>query len=489
MRGLRINQMNKYDLVVGLEVHVQLSTRSKLFVADKNSYGDEPNTNISPITLAHPGTLPILNKTAVEYAVKLGLACNCEISQHNTFDRKNYFYPDLPKGYQITQDSNPICLKGEVKITTTEGPKSIMLHHMHLEEDAGKSMHTEGSNSSLIDYNRSGTPLIEIVTEPDMSSAEEAAAVLSEIRKLVRFLDIGDGNMEQGSLRCDANISLKPKGAKKLGERVEIKNMNSIRNIQRAIQYEVKRQSALLDEGKKILQETRGFNDETGETIGQRTKEGANDYRYHPDPDLVKVVISDTWLNEIRSSLPKLPNQLNEEFVRGYNLGIETATMLSNEKETSDFFIEMTKICNHPKAIANWIIGPIKKYLNKSGTNISSLPVSYDQIGELIDLTVSEKVSFSMASNRIFPKLLEDSTQTAEKIALQLNLIQNSNTDFIEEIADDVISTFSDKVDAYRNGKKGLLGMFVGEIMKKSKGKANPKLVNEILLKKLNTNR
>jgi len=477
---------SKYDLVVGLEVHVQLSTLSKLFVADKNSFGDQPNSNMSPITLAHPGTLPLLNKKAVEYAVKLGLACNSKIGQYSTFDRKNYFYPDLPKGYQITQDVSPICIKGGVKIHTSMGEKIVQLHHMHLEEDAGKSMHDPKTGSSLIDYNRSGTPLIEMVTEPDMNSAEEAGALLSEVRKMVRFLGIGDGNMEQGSLRCDANISLKPQGAKQLGERVEIKNMNSIRNVQRAIKSEIERQSQLLDDGQVIIQETRGLNDDTGETFSQRRKEAVNDYRYHPDPDLVPVIISDEWLDKIKKSMPKLSNELKNEFINDCGINKDVASILSNDKETADYFIALTQGNKHYQAISNWIIGPIKKYLNETGTNISSFPVNHQKISELINLTMTDKLSFSVASNQIFPKLLKDPSLSAIKIAEELNLIQNSDDDFIETITDQVLDAFPEKVLAYKKGKKGLLGMFVGEIMKQSKGKANPKMVNDILLKKLN---
>ncbi len=477
--------MNKYDLVVGLEVHVQLSTRSKLFVADKNSFGDEPNTNMSPITLAHPGTLPMLNKTAIEYAVRLGLACNSTIGQYNTFDRKNYFYPDLPKGYQITQDAHPICIKGGVKISTTTGEKTVQIHHMHLEEDAGKSMHDPNSNASLIDYNRAGTPLIEIVTEPDLSSAQEAAALLVEVRKMVRFLGISDGNMEEGSLRCDCNISLKPTGTTTLGNRVEIKNMNSIKNVQRAIQYEIKRQSNLLDKGVIIAQETRGFIDETGETTSQRSKENVNDYRYHPDPDLIPVVISDDWLAQIKADLPKLARQLKAEFMADYKLSEEDATLLTEERGIAHFFLEMTKHCKQYKAIINWIMGPVKKHLNETGISINELPMSYQQLSELIELVATDKVSFSMASNRIFPELIRDNAQTATSIAEQMNLIQNNDTDFLEETVDKVLASFPDKVEAYKKGKKGLLGMFVGEIMKQSKGKANPKMVNELLVKKL----
>lgn len=473
--------LEKYDLVVGLEIHVQLNTESKLFASDVNSFGDSPNTNVSPITLAHPGTLPRPNKAAISHAIKMGLACNCSISSYSTFDRKNYFYPDLPKGYQTTQDQHPICKGGYLDVKSGDGIKRIHLNRIHIEEDAGKSSHDAEHEGSLIDFNRAGTPLIEMVTEPEISTAEEAGNLLTEIRKIVRYIDVGDGNMEQGSLRCDANISLKPKGSAALGKRVEIKNMNSIRNVQRAINYEIKRQSALLDAGKEILQETRGFNDENGETTGQRTKEEANDYRYFPCPDLLPIEVSSDWLEEIKASLPKLPHEVLADLQENYELSAYDAEIIAESKSLADYFYETSKVCSHYKRIANWIIGPIKSHLNENGISIRAFRVGPSLLAEIIALVAEEKVSFSMASTRLLPALIENPSQTALEAANDLQLLQSDDQDELIRIIEEVIASMPDKAAAYKKGKKGLLGMFMGEVMKKSGGKANPKLANKLI--------
>lgn len=475
------NILDRYDLVVGLEIHVQLNTESKLFASDRNSYGDDPNTNVSPITLAHPGTLPRPNKAAVSHAIKMGLACNCDIASYTTFDRKNYFYPDLPKGYQTTQDQFPICKRGYLDVKSGEGIKRIHLNRIHIEEDAGKSSHDAVHDGSLIDFNRAGTPLIEMVTEPEISTSEEAGNLLTEIRKIVRYIDVGDGNMEQGSLRCDANISLKPKGSSQLGKRVEIKNMNSIRNVQRAISYEIERQSKLLDSGQEILQETRGWNDETGETTGQRTKEEANDYRYFPCPDLLPIEVSEEWLEEIRNSLPKLPHEVVSDLQENYQLNAYDAEILAESKSIADYFYETSKICTHYKRIANWIIGPIKSYLNESGTSIKSFKIQPSLLAEIIALVASDRISFSMASTRLLPALIDNPKQSALEAANQLQLLQSDNQDELVKTIEEVVASMPDKAEAYKKGKKGLLGMFMGEVMKRSAGKANPKLANKLI--------
>ena len=478
--------LEKYDLVVGLEVHVQLSTDSKLFVADKNSFGDRPNSNVSPITLAHPGTLPKPNKKAIELAIKMGLACHCEIAKRTTFDRKNYFYPDLPKGYQTTQDENPICKGGYLEVKSGEGIKKIRFNRIHIEEDAGKSMHDAEHEGSMIDFNRAGTPLIEMVTEPDLSSAEEAGNLLTEIRKIVRYLHVSDGNMEQGSLRCDANISLKSKGSSELGQKVEIKNMNSIRNVQRAISHEIKRQSSLLDEGKTILQETRGFNDATGETTGQRTKEEANDYRYFPCPDLLPIEISQEWFDEIKSSMPKLPQELLKEKQEKYGLGLYEAEIITESRDMAEYFIEASEISSNYKAIANWILGPIKGHLNESGKDISEISITPKRLSEIIDLIDQDKISFTAASTRLFPAMIDTPQSSAEELAKKLELFQDSNESELLKTIEEVINGMPDKVDAYKKGKKGLIGLFMGEVMKKSRGKANPKIANKLIEEVLN---
>jgi aspartyl-tRNA(Asn)/glutamyl-tRNA(Gln) amidotransferase subunit B len=473
--------LEKYDLVIGLEVHVQLSTDSKLFASDANSFGDRPNTNVSPITLAHPGTLPKPNKKAIEYAIKMGLACHCKIAEWTTFDRKNYFYPDLPKGYQTTQDEYPICTGGYLDVKSGEGTKRIEFNRIHIEEDAGKSMHDAEHDGSLIDYNRAGTPLIEMVTEPNISTAEEAGNLLIEIRKIARFLDISDGNMEQGSMRCDANISLKPKGSKELGRKVEIKNMNSIRNVQRAIQHEVLRQSQLLDSGQKIAQETRGFDDNTGETTGQRSKEEANDYRYFPCPDLLPIQVTKEWFEEIKASMPMLPGELIEKFQTDYELSLYDAEILTESKEMAAYFEEAASTCSNYKSLANWIIGPVKSYLNDSGMAINEITITPKRLVELIGLVDSDKLSFSIASTRVFPAMIEQPSTSALAIAEQLELLLDNDESELQKTIEEVIGTMPDKVNAYKNGKKGLLGLFMGEVMKKSKGKANPRIANKLI--------
>jgi aspartyl-tRNA(Asn)/glutamyl-tRNA(Gln) amidotransferase subunit B len=479
-----------YETVIGLEVHCQLMTESKLFAQDRNQFGTEPNTNVGPLTLALPGTLPKLNKKAVEYAVKMGLACGCEISQRTIFDRKNYFYPDLPKGYQISQDKKPICNHGGVTISLKgkDGEmveKLIRFHHIHLEEDAGKSVHDGNDVETQLDYNRAGTPLVEMVSEPDLRTAEETGAFVTEIRRLVRYLGISDGNMEEGSLRCDVNVSLRKLGEKKLGTKVEIKNMNSIRNMMRAIIYETRRQVAMLESGDSIVQETRMFEVESGKTYGMRVKETMNDYRYFPDPDLSPVVISDTWLEQIRSEMPELPNDLRQKFTTLYGIPAYDALVLTDTKEIAAYFEGLCSKTQHYKSASNWLMGPVKSYLNDHGSDIGAFPVKPEKLAELIEITEEGLISNSVASQKIFPILLAAPDSSPQEIATSNNWIQNSNTNELEALVDEIIASMPDKVAAYRKGKKGLLGLFVGEIMKKSNGAADPKLVNQLLAQKL----
>ncbi len=477
---------DKYTVVIGLEVHAQLLTESKIYNADAAQFGNSPNTNVSPITLGHPGTLPRLNKKVVEYAIRMGLACESEISRYNIFDRKNYFYPDLPKGYQITQDRTPLCVGGKVTISPKESEdREIRLNRIHIEEDAGKSIHMAGEVDTLVDFNRSGVPLIEIVTEPDLRSPEEAHAFLSEVRRLVRYLGICDGNMEEGSLRCDANISIMPRDADAYGKKVEVKNMNSLRNVQRAITHEISRQVELAERGEPIISETRTFDAASGTTAGMRTKEELNDYRYFPDPDLSPLEVSEEWLDDIRRTLPELPRQLARKYKEVYGLPEYDAEVLTDNQEIARYFDELVKLNDHYKSASNWVMGPVKSFLNESSVQIEDFPIRPDKLAALIDLVESGKVSFTVASQRLFQEMLENTSIGPEALAKELNLIQENDDDAIEALVDEVIRAFPEKVTDYKNGHKGLLGMFMGELMKRGNGKINPKIANELLRKKL----
>ncbi|WP_044172463.1 Asp-tRNA(Asn)/Glu-tRNA(Gln) amidotransferase subunit GatB [Flectobacillus major] len=478
---------DKYEVVIGLEVHAQLQTESKIFAADSASFGAAPNTHISPITLGHPGTLPKLNKKAVEYAIKMGLAVGSRISEYQYFDRKNYFYPDLPKGYQITQDKTPICIGGGLKVKLSTGEKVVRFHHIHLEEDAGKSLHTDNSSDSLIDYNRAGTPLVEMVTEPEIKSSEEAAQFMTEVRKLVRYLNICDGNMEEGSLRCDVNISVMPVGSKVFGTKVEIKNMNSIRFIQKAIDYEVGRQIEAVEAGEKIIQETRNFDPATGRTSGMREKESMNDYRYFPEPDLVPLVISEELLTSVKNQMPALPWELFEKFTKQYGLPDYDAGVLTDSRDIAEYFESTCSFSKNYKAISNWIMGTVKSYLNDHNLSIAEFSISPEKLAQLITIIDEGKVSTSTAAQQIFPEMLTDTQKTPLQIAESKNLIQQSNTDTLQSLIDEVLAANPAKVKEYKNGKKGLLGMFMGDIMKKSKGSADPKVTTSLLQKTLDS--
>ncbi len=478
---------DKYEIVVGLEVHAQLLTQTKLFCGDSASFGGEPNTHVSAITLGHPGTLPKLSKKAVEYAVKMGLACHCEIERHNYFARKNYFYPDLPKGYQITQHTTPICKGGFVVIKTANGDKNILLNRIHLEEDAGKSLHDVDEKNTSIDYNRAGVPLIEIVTEPCLQSSDEAFLYLTELRKILRYTEVCDGNMEEGSMRCDANVSIRLKGEKKLGTKVEVKNLNSIRNVKRAIEFETKRLIELVENGGNVTQETRSFDANNGTTFSMRTKEDANDYRYFADPDLTPFNITDIFLEEIKKTIPALPEELIAKYTSVLMLPEYDARVICDDKETSDFFEKIIKQTTNYKAAANWLIGPIKSYLNENSLLIKDFSVSAETLAQLIQLVDEGKVNFSVASTKILPELIKDKNANPLEVATALNLVQSSDTSEVLIWVEEALAKMPDKVAEYKKGKKGLIGLFVGEVKRISKGKADPKLTNEILLQKLNS--
>ncbi|MDU0370020.1 Asp-tRNA(Asn)/Glu-tRNA(Gln) amidotransferase subunit GatB [Hymenobacter endophyticus] len=478
---------SKYQPVIGLEVHAQLLTRSKMYSADENEYGALPNNNLSVITLGHPGTLPRVNYSAVEYAMKMGLATNCHIRRDNLFARKNYFYPDLPKGYQITQDKTPICHDGHVDIRLTGGEiRKIGVTRIHMEEDAGKSMHLAGETETLVDLNRAGVPLIEIVSEPDIRNSEEAYAYLAEIKKLVEYLGICDGNMEEGSLRCDANISVMLQGAEKFGTKVEVKNMNSFRNVQRAIEHEIERQIAILEAGGEIDSETRGFDATTGTTSGQRSKETLNDYRYFPEPDLPPVIISDEWLHRVQAELPALPQQLYARFTGELGLSDYDANVLTADKDVALFFDELTRLTPNAKAAANWVTGPVKAYLNERALTLDQFPLTPQHLADIIGLIDESKIGHSVASKQLFPYLLDNPKQTAAAAAEAQGLLQQpQEAGALEAMIQQVLDANPAKVAEYRAGKKSLTGMFMGELMKLTGGKADPKMANQLLRQQL----
>ncbi|MFN8249022.1 MAG: Asp-tRNA(Asn)/Glu-tRNA(Gln) amidotransferase subunit GatB [Ferruginibacter sp.] len=475
----------KYQLVIGLEVHAQLLTKTKLFCADSTAFGAEPNTQVSPVSLAHPGTLPKLNKKAIELAVKLGLALHCDIERNNFFARKNYFYPDLPKGYQVSQHTAPICKGGYVSIDTEEGEKKIQLNRIHIEEDAGKSIHDIDPDYTCIDLNRAGVPLLEIVTEPCIHSAQDAFSFLTELRKTLRWLNVCDGNMEEGSMRCDANISIRLNGETKLGNRVEVKNLNSIRNVKRAIEIEKERLIGLSEKGEPIIQETRSFDADNNSTFSLRSKEDADDYRYFPEPDLPPFTVTDAYINEIGSSMPELPNVLKEKYINQLGLTAYDASVISNDKEDADYFAYITEQCSNYKAAANWMLGPLKSYCNEHNISMGSFPLEPGIIAALINMVETGKVNFSNASGRILQELIAKPGEQPLAIAASLNLLQESDSGAIEDWVNEVLSSMPDKVKEYKSGKKGLIGLFAGEVKKKSKGKADMQLVNKLLSEKL----
>jgi aspartyl-tRNA(Asn)/glutamyl-tRNA(Gln) amidotransferase subunit B len=476
---------DKYEAVIGLEVHAQLATASKLFCGDSTAFGAAPNTHISPITMGHPGTLPKTNKKAVEYAIRIGLACNCEIEKDNYFARKNYFYPDLPKGYQISQHTTPICKGGYVTIKTTAGERNVQLNRIHMEEDAGKSIHDLDENFSCIDLNRAGTPLVEIVTEPDLYSAEEAWQYVTEVRRLVRWIGICDGNMEEGSLRCDANVSIRLKGEKELGTKVEVKNLNSIRNVKKAIEYEIDRMIQLVEEGGKVKQQTRSFDASNDTTFAIRDKEEANDYRYFPDPDLAPFHLTESFIENVKNALPSLPLALTKKYQDQYGLSVYDAGQLCDEKETAAFFESVIEHTSLYKAAANWILGPVRQYMNENNIHFANLTLQPTVLAELIKLVEDGKVNFSIASSKILPVLV-NGNESPMAVAESMNLLQVSDTNELDAWIADALNSMPDKVAEYKKGKKGLIGLFVGEVKKQSKGKADPKIVTQLLEQKLN---
>ncbi len=474
-----------YEIVIGLEVHAQLNTRTKIFAADETVFGAAPNTQISPITLGLPGVLPKLNKEVLEKAIKLGLALHCTITEENHFARKNYFYADLPKGYQISQDKQPVCTGGYVEIEVNNERKKISLTRIHMEEDAGKNNHELDEHYSLIDLNRAGVPLLEIVSEPDIRSSDEAYAYVTELRKLVRYLDICDGNMEEGSMRCDANVSVRLKGESAYRNRVEVKNMNSIRNVKRAIDNEVKRQIEIYEAGGTIDQETRGFNPADGSSFPLRSKENAHDYRYFPEPDLPPVVVTQQTIAEIKAKMPQLPKELQEKFIAEYKLSSYDAHVLTDERETALYFLELTRYTKQYKVAANWVINEVKSYVNENNIPLFAFHVSPARLAEIIQL-IDDNIVSSSGAKAIFKAIAEGNAKSAVAIAEALNLVQSSDTDELSRWIESAMAKYPDKVKEYKNGKKGNLNLFMGEVMKLSRGAADPKVTTKLLEEKLN---
>lgn len=477
--------MASFETVIGLEVHVQLATRSKAFCGDDTTFGADPNTQTSIVSLAHPGTLPRTNYQQVAFATRLGLALNCQITRNTTFDRKNYFYADLPKGYQITQDQAPICVGGALDVRLGDAWKSFRIHHIHMEEDAGKSIHTEDPQYSLIDLNRAGVPLLEIVTEPDFRLAEEVDGFMTAMRQLVRYLGVSDGNMEQGSMRCDINVSLRPVGSEELRERCEIKNINSMRYARQAIAYEVERQRAIYEQGGTVRQQTLNFDPETGRTSPLREKEDAHDYRYFPEPDLPPLVLDDEFLRQQQEKLPRLPREWYEHLTGAIGLSDYDANLLTNERSTAELFAALVQEYPQPKALANLVINRLLPWCQDHSIELTDLGATPGQLAEFQKMIDSGAVSNSVAYQRVFPEWIGNPSTSPLQVAESLNVLQNSDESALEEMARDVIKANPDKVKAYQNGKKGLLGFFMGQLMRASKGKADPKVGNALFRKLL----
>jgi len=472
-----------FDVVIGLETHVQMSTNTKCFCSCKVEFGAEPNTNVCPVCLALPGSLPVLNEKALEYAIKASLALNCTVHELSVFARKNYFYPDLPKGYQISQYDKPLATDGYIDIKVDGKTERIRIHRLHMEEDAGKTIH-EGKYS-YVDLNRAGTPLMEIVTEPDITSAVGARLYLEKLRNIMRYIGVSDADMEKGQLRCDVNISLKPKGSDKLGTKVEIKNINSFRFVQKAIEYEIERQSKILKKGGEIVQETRLFDPSSGKTYTMRTKEEAHDYRYFPDPDLIPVKLTKEQIDKIRKTLPELPDEKSERYVKDYKLTEYDADVLVADKDRALFFEEAVKNYDKsPKAIANWIINELLGRLNEQSLDITESPVKPNHIAELVKLIDEGTISTKIAKE-VFDEVFK-TQKSPTQIVEEKGLKQVSDEGEIRKIVEEVLANHPAEVEKYKAGNQKLMGFFVGQVMKATKGKANPKLVNKILAELLN---
>ncbi len=475
--------MSRYEAVIGLEVHAQLKTRSKLFCSCPTTFGQPPNSNTCPVCAAMPGALPVVNKKAVEYATKMALAVNCTINKKSLFARKNYFYPDLPKGYQISQYEEPLAEHGYLDIRIGDRTKRVRIVRIHMEDDAGKSIHVTGENKTLIDLNRTGVPLIEIVSAPDMSSPEEAVAYLKELRAILIYLDICDGNMQEGSFRCDANVSIRPKGEEKLGTRTELKNMNSFRHVFKALGYEIKRQIDVVEDGEEIIQETRLFDEAKGITRSMRGKEEAHDYRYFPDPDLVPVEIKDQDMVKWKDELPELPLEKLDRFMKEYHLSYVEADLLVSDKSIANYFEQVVKLYNNPKEVYNWIQTDVLRELKEKSVTIDNIKFSPENFASLLTLVQDSTISLKIAKD-IFPELFHKGLDP-RKYVKDKGLVQISDDSKLETLVDEVLAEFPKEVEAYKKGKKKLMSFFMGQVMKKTKGQANPRVVTELFKKRL----
>ena len=477
----------KYEAVIGLEVHTELRTATKIFCSCKTSFGADPNTNVCPVCLGLPGVLPVLNRHVLEFAVRTGLALNCEIARYSKFDRKNYYYPDLPKNFQTSQYDLPICGPGYLDVEADGKQSRIRITRAHMEEDAGKLVHhgtsITDSDYSLVDYNRTGTPLLEIVSEPDMRTAKEAVAYMEKLRAILQYCEVSDCKMEEGSLRCDANISVRPVGQKELGTKTEIKNINSFRGVERAIEYEARRQVEVLEEGGKVVQETRTWDEKEGVTKSMRKKEEANDYRYFPEPDLVPFTVSEEYIEEIRKSLPELPDARKARYMESYGLDAYNADYLTNDKDRADYFEAMVASGADPKEAANWLMGDFAKMLAQSGKEMKEALVSAVSMAELLKLIAAGTISGKIAK-QVFPEMWETGKE-AEAIVKEKGLVQISDTGALEALADKIIAANPQSVADFKAGKKKAVGFLMGQVMKETKGQANPQVVNGILTKKL----
>ncbi|MDR9857106.1 Asp-tRNA(Asn)/Glu-tRNA(Gln) amidotransferase subunit GatB [Paenibacillus sp. VCA1] len=470
---------SKYETVIGLEVHVELKTESKIFCGCSTEFGAPPNTHTCPICLGHPGVLPVLNKQAVEYAIKAAMALNCEIADVSKFDRKNYFYPDSPKAYQISQYDQPVGQNGWIDIEVDGTTKRIGITRLHLEEDAGKLTHIDGGYASLVDFNRVGTPLVEIVSEPEISSPEEARAYLEKLRAIMQYCEVSDVKMEEGSMRCDANISIRPYGQKEFGTRAELKNMNSFRGVQRGLEYEEYRQAEILDEGGTVVQETRRWDEAQGKTFTMRGKEEAHDYRYFPDPDLVKVYIDEEWKNRIRESIPELPDARKARYTNEYGLPSYDAEVITSSKPIADLFEDSLKYTKDAKSVSNWIMGELLGYLNANNLEFSEVKMTGQGLGEMIGLIDKGTISTKIAKT-VFKEMLE-SGKLPQQIVEEKGLVQISDEGAIKSIVEQVVAANPQSVEDYRAGKQKAIGFLVGQVMKESRGKANPAIVNKLL--------
>ena len=473
-----------YEVIIGLEVHAELSTKTKIFCSCPTEFGASPNTHTCPICMAMPGTLPVLNEKVVEYAVKAGLATNCEISRNSKNDRKNYFYPDLPKAYQISQYDRPLCEHGYVEIEKDEGKKKIRLTRIHIEEDAGKLNHDEFGGGSLVDLNRAGVPLIEIVSEPDLRSADEAEKYLKKLKSILEYIEVSDCKMQEGSLRADVSVSVRKKGDTKLGTRTEMKNMNSFRSITRAIEYEVDRQIDVIENGGKIDQETLRWDDVSGKTFSMRDKEDAQDYRYFPDPDLVAIKLSEEYIENIKNTLPELPESRKQRYLDEYKLSEKDAKIITSSKYLSDLFEEAIKICNNPKAVNNWIISDISRILNETEMEPIEIPFDAKQLGKLVILIDKGTISSSIGK-KVLVELFEN-PRDPEEIIKEKGWIQISDEGAIKEVVLKILEANPQSIADFKGGKDKALGFLVGQAMKETKGKANPQLLNKMFLEELN---